>query len=165
MMLLHHMRSKIITLLLLDFTVLRHYVHHVEQLLHGPSLQNLRDLEILTTRFIVDSYYYVNYRTTDYTCCKWCNPAPLNGSAPNLVVVESDIHGRPHHKRAFNTQACEQLNAWLGGFQNMLNRMTFINFNWTIHALLFIYTQKVIKKQLERNNSTQDDDYSKNMHI
>ncbi|KAF8992585.1 hypothetical protein BDQ17DRAFT_1392809 [Cyathus striatus] len=112
----------------------------------------------LTTRFIVDSYHYINHRTTDYTCRKWCNPAPLNGSAPNLVVVENDIHGRPHYKRAFNTQACEQLNAWLGGYQNMLNRMTVINFNWTIHALLFIHTQKVIKKQLERNNSTQDDE-------
>ncbi|KAF8995016.1 hypothetical protein BDQ17DRAFT_1212775, partial [Cyathus striatus] len=112
----------------------------------------------LTTRFIVDSYHYINHRTTDYTCHKWCNPAPLNGSAPNLVVVENDIHGRPHYKRAFNTQACEQLNAWLGGYQNMLNRITVINFNWTIHALLFIHTQKVIKKQLERNNSNQDDE-------
>ncbi|KAF8991277.1 hypothetical protein BDQ17DRAFT_1255100 [Cyathus striatus] len=49
----------------------------------------------LTTRFIIDSYHYINHRTTDYTCHKWCNLAPLNGSAPNLVVVENDIHGRP----------------------------------------------------------------------
>src|ERR1700677_4124831 len=41
-----------------------------------------------TTRFIVDSYHYVNHRTSDYLCRKWCNPAPLNGSAPKLVVVE-----------------------------------------------------------------------------
>jgi hypothetical protein len=59
-----------------------------------------------TTRFVVDSYHYVNHRTTDYLCRKWCNPAPLNGSAPNLVVVEYDNHGRPHYKRAFNTQVC-----------------------------------------------------------
>ncbi|KAF8983847.1 hypothetical protein BDQ17DRAFT_1393908 [Cyathus striatus] len=91
---------------------------------------------IAWTKFIVDSYHYINHRTTDYTCHKWCNPAPLNGSAPNLVV------------------ACEQLNAWLGGFQSILNRMTVVNFNWTIHALLFIHTQKVIKKQLERDNNT-----------
>jgi hypothetical protein len=59
-----------------------------------------------TTRFIVDSYHYINHRTTDYVCRKWCNPAPLNGSAPNLVVVELDKFGQPHFKRAFNTQVC-----------------------------------------------------------
>jgi hypothetical protein len=57
-----------------------------------------------TSRFIVDSYHYINHRTSDYLCRKWCNPAPLNGSAPNLVVVENDAHGNPHYKRAFNTQ-------------------------------------------------------------
>jgi CxC5 like cysteine cluster associated with KDZ transposases/CxC6 like cysteine cluster associated with KDZ transposases len=57
-----------------------------------------------TTRFIVDSYHYINHRTTDYLCRKYCNPAPLNGSAPNLVVVENDKTGQPHFKRAFNTQ-------------------------------------------------------------
>jgi hypothetical protein len=58
-----------------------------------------------TTRFIVDSYHYINHRTTDYLCRKYCNPAPLNGSAPNLVTVEHDNLGIPHFKRAFNTQA------------------------------------------------------------
>jgi hypothetical protein len=59
-----------------------------------------------TTRFIVDSYHYINHRTNDYLCRKWCNPAPLNGTAPNLVVVEYDVNGNPHYKRAFNTQVC-----------------------------------------------------------
>ena len=57
-----------------------------------------------TTQFIVDAYHYINHRTTDYLCCKWCNPAPLNGSAPNLVTVAYDAKGQPHCKRAFNTQ-------------------------------------------------------------
>ena len=57
-----------------------------------------------TTRFIVDSYHYINHRTSDYMCRKWCNPAPLNGTAPNLVIVGQDTHGRPYYKRAFNTQ-------------------------------------------------------------
>ena len=57
-----------------------------------------------TTCFIVDSYHYINHQTTDYLCRKWCNPAPLNGSAPNLVIVENDRQGQPHYKRAFNTQ-------------------------------------------------------------
>jgi hypothetical protein len=57
-----------------------------------------------TSRFIVDSYHYINHRTSDYLCRKWCNPAPLNGSAPNLVVVVHDNDGSPHYKCAFNTQ-------------------------------------------------------------
>jgi hypothetical protein len=51
-----------------------------------------------TTRFIVDSYHYINHRTTDYLCRKYCNPAPLNGSAPNLVEIQQDKHGQPHYK-------------------------------------------------------------------
>ncbi|KIM83350.1 hypothetical protein PILCRDRAFT_37562, partial [Piloderma croceum F 1598] len=83
-----------------------------------------------TTQFIVDSYHYINHHANDYLCHKWCNPAPLNGSAPNLVVVEHNVNGNAHYKRAFNTQACEQLNAWLGGFETILKRMTVYNFNW-----------------------------------
>jgi len=59
-----------------------------------------------TTRFIVDTYHYINHRTTDYLCRKWCNPAPQDGSAPNLVIVDTDNNGRPYKKRAFNTQVC-----------------------------------------------------------
>src|SRR6266436_1282185 len=71
-----------------------------------------------TTWFIVDSYHHINnHPTTDYICCKWCNPAPLIGSAPNLVIVENDVNENPHYKCAFNSQACEQLNIWLGWFQ------------------------------------------------
>ena len=55
-----------------------------------------------TTRFIVDSYHYINHRTTDYMCRKWCNPAPLNGSAPNLVVVAHDKHNRRYYKHVNN---------------------------------------------------------------
>jgi len=57
-----------------------------------------------TTRFIVDSYHYINHRVQDYMCRKWCNPAPLNGSAPNLVILQTDDNGIHHYKRAFNTQ-------------------------------------------------------------
>ena len=59
-----------------------------------------------TTRFIVDSYHYVNHRTDDFLCRKWCNPASLNGSAPNLVVSDTDSRGHIFYKRAFNTQVC-----------------------------------------------------------
>jgi hypothetical protein len=57
-----------------------------------------------TTRLIVDAYHYITHHTTDYLCQKWCNPAPQDGSAPNLVVVDTDNNDRPYIKRAFNTQ-------------------------------------------------------------
>jgi hypothetical protein len=112
-----------------------------------------------STRFIVDAYHYINHRVDDYLCRKYCNPAPLDGSAPNLVEVVEDKEGNPHYKRAFNTQACEQLNAWIGGFETLLKRMTTGNFNWLLHAMLFIHTQRIIQKLKEKaaKMSTEDD--------
>ncbi|KAF8986413.1 hypothetical protein BDQ17DRAFT_1393674 [Cyathus striatus] len=126
--------------------------------LQAALLNGVWEVWSRTSRLIVDSYHYINHRTTNYICRKWCNPAPLNGSAPNLVVVEYDINGRPHYKRAFNTQACEQLNAWLGGYQSILNRVTVANFDWTIHALLFIHTQKVIQHQLNKASNNPEEE-------
>ena len=57
-----------------------------------------------TTLFVVDSYHYIDHQTTNYMCRKWCNPAPLDGLAPNLVVVEKDNDGNNYYKHAFNTQ-------------------------------------------------------------
>jgi hypothetical protein len=117
-----------------------------------------------TSRFIVDMYHYVNHRTSDYLCRKWCNPAPLNGSAPNLVVVATDRNGNSYYKRAFNTQACEQLNAWLGGFESILQRMTPANFDWFMHTMLVYHTQHVIKRQAKKyhNNINVDNDEDDN---
>lgn len=33
----------------------------------------------------------------------------MNGSAPNLVIVEEDEQGKLHYKRAFNTQVSLEL--------------------------------------------------------
>ena len=57
-----------------------------------------------TTRFIVDSYHYQNHRKTDTLCRTWCNPAPTDGSAPNLVIMARGSDGKAYQKRAFNTQ-------------------------------------------------------------
>ncbi|TFK58893.1 hypothetical protein BDN72DRAFT_781447 [Pluteus cervinus] len=108
--------------------------------------QNKWDTWKDTTRFIVDSYHYINHRVSDVFCRNWCNPAPANGSAPNLVIV-GEHNGLQYYKRAFNTQACEQLNAWLGGFELILKKMTISNFNWFLHAMLFYHTQHILKKQ------------------
>jgi hypothetical protein len=110
-----------------------------------------------TSRFIVDSYHYVNHRATDVLCRTYCNPAPLNGSAPNLVVAERSETGEVYYKRAFNTQACEQLNAWLGGFETILKRMTHGNFNWFLHTMLFYHTRHVLKRQSRSQSSSESD--------
>ena len=100
-----------------------------------------------TTHFIVDSYHYINHHTTDYLCQKWCNSALLNGPAFNLVIVAKDKNNQPYLKCAFNIQACEQLNAWLGGFESIIKWMTTGNFNWYLYTILFYHTVFVLKKQ------------------
>lgn len=112
--------------------------------------QGLWDSWQQTTRFIVDSYHYRNHRKTDTLCRTWCNPAPTDGSAPNLVITATASDGTSYQKRAFNTQACEQLNAWLGGYESILKRMTASNFNWFIHVMLFYHTRNVIKQQTNK---------------
>jgi len=63
-----------------------------------------------TTRLIVDAYHYTNHRVADFLCRTYCNPAPLDGSAPNLVIEAEAKDGTKYLKRAFNTQASEELN-------------------------------------------------------
>ena len=51
-----------------------------------------------------DAYHYINHLKSDYLCRKWCNPGPLNGSAPNLIRIAQDKQGKDYLQRAFNTQ-------------------------------------------------------------
>ena len=62
----------------------------------------------------------------------------------------TDRFGNRHLARAFNTIACEQLNAWLGGFESILKRMTPGNFDWFLHVILLYHTLQVIHKQEKR---------------
>jgi hypothetical protein len=100
-----------------------------------------------TTRIIIDTFYYLQHRVEDYLCRTYCNPSPGDGSALNLVIIEYDNNGCSHAKRAFNTQVCEQLNAWLSGFESILKRMKPGNFNWFLHTMLFYHTKHVITQQ------------------
>ena len=100
-----------------------------------------------TTRFIVDAYHYNNHAISDILCRTWCNPALTDGSAPNLVIMARDKSGKFYWKHAFNTQACEQLNSWLGGFESILKCMTVGNFDRFLHTMLFYHTRYVIEKQ------------------
>jgi uncharacterized Zn finger protein (UPF0148 family) len=114
-----------------------------------------------TTRIIVDAFHYKNHSIDDSLCRAWCNPAPTDGSAPNLVIPTVDKNGQACLKKAFNTQACEQLNAWLGGFESILKRMVPGNFDWFLHTMLFYHTRYVLKKQnMKRENKDNVNDDS-----
>ncbi|PPQ91511.1 hypothetical protein CVT25_007841, partial [Psilocybe cyanescens] len=103
----------------------------------------------------VDSYHYINHQSDDYLCQKYCNPAPQDGSAQNLVHIGVDANESPFAQQAFNTQVCEQLNSWLGEFQSIAKCMTPGNFNWFIHAMLFYHTKYVLRKW-ERNKMVKE---------
>src|ERR1700760_2181847 len=111
-----------------------------------------------TNQFIVDSYHYTNHFVSNFTCRKYCNPAPADGSAPNLVIAAYDKKKNPYYKRAFNTQACEQLNAWLGGYESILRKMTAGNVNWFLHTMLCLHSQMVIEKQAGKDDDEEDSD-------
>ncbi|KAM6492665.1 hypothetical protein JOM56_012389 [Amanita muscaria] len=115
-----------------------------------------------TSRFIVDAYHYQNHRATDVLCQTWCNPAPEDGSGPNLVIAERNRDGEIYYKRAFNTQACEQLNAWLGGFDSILRRMNPGNFDWFLHTMLFYHTRQVIRRQSSKHSDSSSESSSDN---
>jgi len=106
-----------------------------------------------TTRFIVDSYHYINHKATDRICRTWCNPSPQDGSAPNLVGERIDKDGNTVKVREFNTEACEQLNAWLGGFESILKCMTVNKFNWFLHVMIFYHVKHVLQKMEKPNLS------------
>ena len=73
-----------------------------------------------------------------------------------MVVEAKTKDGDKYLKRAFNTQPCEQLNGWIGGFDSILKRMTINNFNWFLHAMLFYHTQHVLNKIEEKQKKKQE---------
>lgn len=62
-----------------------------------------------TTRFIVDAWHYIEHRVDDIICRSRCNPAPTDGSQPDLVIPGINAAGRPFNQSAYNTEAAELL--------------------------------------------------------
>ncbi|KAJ7867067.1 hypothetical protein B0H13DRAFT_2236758 [Mycena leptocephala] len=119
-------------------------------LLRHIVTQDPEDLWIKTTRFIVDSWHYIGHCATDVLCRLWCNPAPTNGSQPDLVTVQVDENGRTHTTRAFNTETAEQLNAWISGFESQLQQMSAKNYDFTVHVIMLLYKEKVDRRIMEK---------------
>jgi hypothetical protein len=119
-------------------------------LLRHIVAQNPDDLWVKSTKFIVDAWHYIGHRATDLLCRTRCNPAPTNGSQPDLVLTEVDNDGVVHQTRAFNTETAEQLNSWLNGFESQLRQMTDVNFDFFIHVLMLIYGETVEKRVVSK---------------
>ncbi|KAJ7732283.1 hypothetical protein B0H16DRAFT_1328812 [Mycena metata] len=120
-------------------------------LLRHIVTQDATDLWLTSTKFIVDAWHYIGHQATDVLCRTRCNPAPTDGSQPDLVLTELDDHGNSHQTRAFNTETAEQLNSWLNGFESQLRQMTDINYDFYIHVLMLLYGEKVEKRVIAKN--------------
>ncbi|KAJ7871932.1 hypothetical protein B0H13DRAFT_2554153 [Mycena leptocephala] len=112
---------------------------------------------LTTTKFIVDAWHYIGHRATDVLCRLWCNPAPTNGSQPDLVLVNVDDNGRTHTTRAFNTETAEQLNAWLNGFEAQLRQMFATNYDFCVHVLMLLYKEMVEGRMLEKERELSEE--------
>ncbi|KAJ7732992.1 hypothetical protein B0H16DRAFT_1769700 [Mycena metata] len=120
-------------------------------LLRHIVTQDIADLWLTTSKFIVDAWHYIGHQATDVLCRTRCNPAPTDGSQPDLVLTEVDEHGNSHQTRAFNTETAEQLNSWLNGFESQLRQMTDVNFDFFIHVLMMLYGENVEKRVVSKS--------------
>lgn len=124
----------------------------------GAALDNRNWIK--TTRFIVDGFHYITHRANDVLCRIHCNPAPADGSQPDLVVLKKDSNGQTHSTRAFNLETAEQFNSWVNPFEGPMEQMTNIRFDFQFHVLMLIYKERVEKRiqQKKDKNSTPEGD-------
>ncbi|KAJ7741541.1 hypothetical protein DFH07DRAFT_750955 [Mycena maculata] len=127
------------------------------ELLRHIVTQNINDSWIASTKFIVDAWHYIGHRATDILCRTRCNPAPMNGSQPDLVIIQVDENGVAHQTRAFNTETAEQLNSWISGYESQLRQMTDVNYDFYIHVLMMIYGEMVEKRVVLKNRELTDE--------
>ncbi|KAJ7590400.1 hypothetical protein C8J56DRAFT_726355, partial [Mycena floridula] len=81
------------------------------------------------------------HQATDVLCRTRCNPAPLDGSQPDLVLARKDDNGHIHTTRAFNTETAEQFNSWLSRFEAQLKQMSARNYDVFMHVLFLLYKE------------------------
>ncbi|KAK7033866.1 hypothetical protein R3P38DRAFT_2917807 [Favolaschia claudopus] len=109
------------------------------------------------TKLIVDAWHYIGHQASDILCRIWCNPAPANGSQPDLIIVQVDENGRTHKTRAFNTETAEQLNSWLTSYEAQLRQMSNVNYDFVVHVLMLLYKELVEKRMAKKNEALSDE--------
>ncbi|KZV91965.1 hypothetical protein EXIGLDRAFT_587116, partial [Exidia glandulosa HHB12029] len=113
------------------------------KLLRHIVTQHFGDQWIQVTRFLVDTWHYINHVADDDVCRVWCNPVPMDGSQPDLVLEKRDINGNLHQTRAFNMETAEQFNSWLDRYKGLLEQMTATSHDFVMHTLFMLYGEMV----------------------
>ncbi|KAJ7829366.1 hypothetical protein B0H14DRAFT_3088112 [Mycena olivaceomarginata] len=88
---------------------------------HGPKL-------------IVDTWHYIGHQASDVLCRIWCNPAPANGSQPDLISVK------------------------LNGYEAQLQQMSDVNYDFSVHVLMMLY-KELVDKRAEKKNEGLDEEF------
>ncbi|GAA5916602.1 uncharacterized protein JCM6883_001071 [Sporobolomyces salmoneus] len=104
-----------------------------------------------SSRLVVTGFHQQCHTADDEICQRFCNSAPLDGSAPDLVIpyvsTTASSWNKPRvFERAFNTSAAEQLNSSLRGFTSLLQGMKADNFDFLLSCIL-----KDKREKLERD--------------
>ncbi|KAJ7664770.1 hypothetical protein B0H17DRAFT_951958 [Mycena rosella] len=126
-------------------------------LLRHIVTQNPGNIWLTTTKFIVDAWHYIGHRASDILCRTRCNPAPMDGSQPDLILTVEDENGVVHQTRAFNTETAEQLNSWLRGFEAALQQMSDVNYDFFVHVLMMIYGETMENRIFTKGSELSDD--------
>ncbi len=127
-------------------------------LLRHVVTQNPGDTWIEATKFIVDAWHYIGHKSTDILCCLFCNPAPGDGSQPDLVETVVDANNQTHLARAFNTETAEHFNAWLSVYEGLMRSMTDINYDFFVHVLFLIYGEEV-EERVRKDHQELDEEF------
>ncbi|GEM07740.1 hypothetical protein Rt10032_c04g1757 [Rhodotorula toruloides] len=107
-----------------------------------------------TSRLIVTAFHKQSHPRGDAFCDEFCDPTPLDGRAPDLVVPYKPI-GKSKKRapqlrtfeRAFNTSAAEQLNSTLSRFASLLSTLKAENFTFLVHVLLWHRRDEVEERE------------------
>lgn len=137
----------------------------LRSLLRKPSSSGDSPLPpfLRSSRLIVTAFHKQSHPQGDAFCDEFCDPTPLDGRAPDLVVPYKPVGGSSKRgpqlrtfERAFNTsvrcflfpaslsetdeilhsQAAEQLNSTLSRFAPLLSTLKADNFTFLVHVLL-----------------------------
>ncbi|BGP32647.1 hypothetical protein JCM10296v2_004428 [Rhodotorula toruloides] len=107
-----------------------------------------------TSRLVVTAFHKQSHPHGDAFCDEFCDPTPLDGRAPDLVVPYKPVGGSSKRgpqlrtfERAFNTSAAEQLNSTLSRFTPLLSTLKAENFTFLVHVLLRYRRDEVEKRE------------------
>lgn len=111
--------------------------------------RGLADIWFHTTRFLVDTFHFQTHKE-EARCQTFCNPSPMDGSQPDLVIPTQGNDGVIRLRRAFNTEAAEHLNSWFVGYSGILSHMRAENHDFLVQVMLEHHFQ-TRQKQLAQN--------------